>query len=52
MAVEGNSGLSNSVPQQPESYLISISPSGVLVTARGEAGLFYGAQSSGIYCRQ
>jgi hypothetical protein len=38
-------GLSNSVPQQPESYLISISPSGVLVTARGEAGLFYGAQT-------
>jgi hypothetical protein len=38
-------GLSNAVPQQPESYLISIGPRGALVTARDETGLFYGAQT-------
>jgi hypothetical protein len=38
-------GLSNAVPQQPESYLISIGSRGALVTARDEAGLYYGAQT-------
>ena len=38
-------GLANAAPQQPESYLISIGNRGALVTARDEAGLYYGAQT-------
>jgi hypothetical protein len=37
--------LLDAVPRQPESYLISIHPRGVLLAARDEAGLFYGVQT-------
>jgi hypothetical protein len=38
-------GLSNAVPRQTESYLISISSRGALVAARDASGLYYGAQT-------
>jgi hypothetical protein len=38
-------GLSNAVPERPESYLIHIGETGVLVVARDAPGLYYGAQT-------
>lgn len=38
-------GLSAAVPEQPESYLISVSRRGVLLAAKDDAGLYYAVQT-------
>jgi hypothetical protein len=38
-------GLSNAVPERPESYLVHIGETGVLVVARDAPGLYYGTQT-------
>ncbi|HOX56171.1 MAG TPA: glycoside hydrolase family 20 zincin-like fold domain-containing protein [Candidatus Paceibacterota bacterium] len=38
-------GLSAAVPEQAESYLISINPRGVVLSARDDAGLYYAVQT-------
>lgn len=40
-----SAGLSHSVPEQPESYLIHIDQRGVLAVARSGAGLYYALQT-------